>query len=398
MTNVTESVYLINGARTPIGSFLGQFQSITAPTLGSLAIQATLEKSGVAANQINEVIMGCVLPAGQGQAPARQAMIKAGIPTHVGATTINKVCGSGLKAVMFAANQVRCEQSDFIVAGGMESMSQAPFYQKEIRSGNKMGHVSLLDGMILDGLWDPYNNFHMGNAAEMCVQKYQFSREAQDEYASQSYKRALDTLSASGFKEEIVAVPVPQRKGDPLLVDGDEQPLKGDISKLSTLRPAFQKEGGTITAGNASSINDGAAAILVASESAVKANHLKPMAKILGYTTFSQEPAWFTTAPVGAIQKVLKNLNLSLDDIDLFEINEAFAVVVMAAQEELKIPLEKINVRGGAIALGHPIGASGARILVTLLHSLKHLDKKLGLATLCIGGGEAVAMVVERCD
>ncbi|MBY0402933.1 MAG: thiolase family protein [Cyanobacteria bacterium] len=395
---MTESVYLINGARTPIGSFLGQFQSISAPILGSLAIQATLEKSGVAANQINEVIMGCVLPAGQGQAPARQAMIKAGIPTHVGATTINKVCGSGLKAVMYAANQVRCEQSDFIVAGGMESMSQAPFYQKEIRSGNKMGHVSLLDGMILDGLWDPYNNFHMGNAAEMCVQKYQFSREAQDEYASQSYKRALDTLSASGFKEEIVAVPVPQRKGDPLLVDGDEQPLKGDISKLSTLRPAFQKEGGTITAGNASSINDGAAAVLVASESAVKAHHLNPMAKILGYATFSQDPAWFTTAPVGAIQKVLKNLNLSLDDIDLFEINEAFAVVVMAAQEELKIPLEKINVRGGAIALGHPIGASGARILVTLLHSLKHLDKKLGLATLCIGGGEAVAMVVERCD
>lgn len=395
---MNQPVYIVGAARTPIGSYLGQFGSIPAPALGSVAIKAALDRAGVQPETVNEVIMGCVLPAGQGQAPARQAMIKAGVPTSVGAITINKVCGSGLKSVMMATSEIQTGEADIVVAGGMESMSQAPYYSKEMRTGSRMGHVNLLDGMIYDGLWDPYNDFHMGNAAEMCVAKYEFTREAQDEFATGSYKRSLESISAGGFKDEIVPVPVPQRKGEPQLVDSDEQPLKGDITKLASLRPAFQKDGGTVTAGNASSLNDGAAAVVVASEAAVKRHQLKPLAKILGSATHSQDPAWYTTAPVGAIQKVLKKLNLSVDDIDLFEVNEAFAVVPMAAIKELGLPPERVNVRGGAISLGHPIGASGARLLVTLIYALKQMNKKRGLVTLCIGGGEAVAVVVECCD
>jgi acetyl-CoA C-acetyltransferase len=394
---VSTPIYLVSAARTPIGSFLGQFAALPAHQLGSVAISAVLQRAGLAPELVSEVIMGCVLPAGQGQAPARQAMIKAGIPNSAGAMTINKVCGSGLKAVMLAAAEIQCQDQEIIVAGGMESMSQAPYYQKDLRTGARMGHQQLLDGMIYDGLWDPYNDFHMGNAAELCVEKYRFTREAQDDYAKTSYERALGTIQAGLFKEEVAPVSVPQRKGDPLVIDTDEQPFKGDTGKLASLKAAFKKEGGTVTAGNASSINDGAAALIVASETAVKRHNLTPVARIVGSATHSQDPAWFTTAPVGAIQKVLAKLNLTANDIDLFEINEAFAVVVMAAMQELNLPLEKVNVHGGAISLGHPIGASGARTLVTLLHALKERQKRLGLVTLCIGGGEAVAMVVERC-
>lgn len=393
---MSSSVYIASAARTPIGTFMGQLSGIAAPELGSIAIKAALEKAGVPADALDEVIMGCVLPAGQGQAPARQAMIKAGVPQSVGAMTINKVCGSGLKAVMLASNTIRAGEAHLVMAGGMENMSQTPFYQKEMRNGARMGHQSLLDGMIYDGLWDPYNNFHMGNAAELCVSKYSFSREAQDEFAATSYKRAMESIASGGFKDEIIPVSIPQRKGDPLVMDTDEGPLKGDITKLSTLRPAFQKDGGSITAGNASSLNDGAAALVVASEEAVQKYNLKPLARIKGSATFSQDPAWFTTAPVGAIQRVLDKLNMKAGDIDLYEINEAFAVVTMAAMRDLAIPHDKVNVRGGAISLGHPIGASGARILTTLLYTMQQTDKATGLATLCIGGGEAVALVVER--
>jgi acetyl-CoA C-acetyltransferase len=395
---VSKAVYLVNGVRTPIGSFLGKLSTVPAPVLGSIALKEVLNRSGVAPDVVDEVIMGCVLAAAQGQAPARQAMIKAGIPTHVGAMTINKVCGSGLKAVMLARAEILTGDADLVLAGGMESMSQTPYYvPKEIRTGTRMGHQTMLDAMLYDGLWDPYNDFHMGNAAEQCVQKYQFTREAQDEYATRSYQRALDTIESGGFKAEIAPVPVPQRKGDPVMISEDEEPFKSDLAKLSSLRPAFQRDGGTVTAGNASTINDGAAALLVASEEAVQKFNLKPMAKILGTATFSQDPAWFTTAPVGAIQKVLDKLNLSTNDIDLYEINEAFAVVAMAAIHDLNLPIDKVNVRGGAISLGHPIGSSGARLMVTLLHALKDQHKQRGLATLCIGGGEAVAVVVERC-
>lgn len=387
-------VFIVAGARTPIGSFLGSLSSLSASELGATAIQGVLKRSGVKPEAINEVIMGCVLPAGVGQAPARQAARKAGIPDSVGAMTINKVCGSGLKAVMLGSAYIKSGEAEVVLAGGMESMSNAPYYVKNMRTGSKMGNQELVDSMIADGLWDPYDNVHMGNCAEKCVSKYNFSREAQDEFAATSYTRSQAAIKDGLFKPEIEPVSIPQRKGDPLVVDTDEEPGRGKIDKLKDLRPAFDKAG-SVTAGNASSINDGAAALVLASEKAVKDQGLKPVAKILGYATHSQEPVWFTTAPVGAIEKVLKELSLSVNDIDLFEINEAFAAVTMAAEHDLKIPREKINVRGGAVSLGHPIGASGARILVTLLHALKDTGKKRGLATLCIGGGEAVALVVE---
>lgn len=388
------SVYIVGAKRTPIGSFQGTLADVASPTLGSVAIAGVLAQTGVKPEAINEVIMGCVLPAAVGQAPARQAMKKAGIPDSVGALTINKVCGSGLKAVMLGSASIKAGEADLVMAGGMESMSQAPYYLKEARNGFRMGHQQALDGMIYDGLWDPYNDVHMGNCAEQCVTKYGFSREAQDEYAALSYQRAQDAVKNGLFKNEISPVSIPQRKGDPVIVDTDEEPGRGKPDKLSGLRPAFEKTG-TITAGNASSINDGAAAVLLASENAVKTHGLKPMAKVLGYATHSQDPVWFTTAPVGAIQAVLKKLNLTIEDIDLFEVNEAFAAVTMAAETELKIPRDKLNIRGGAVALGHPIGGSGARLLVTLIHALQDTGKKRGLATLCIGGGEAVALVVE---
>jgi acetyl-CoA C-acetyltransferase len=390
-----KEVFIVQGARTPIGSFLGGLSSVSAPDLGSTAIQGVLKRSGVAPEAIDEVILGCVLSAAIGQAPARQAMRKAGIPDSTGALTINKVCGSGMKAVMLAAAGLKVGEQDLVIAGGMESMSNVPHYIKGMRNGVKMGNQQLVDGMIYDGLWDPYNDLHMGNCAEQCVTQYQLTREAQDDFARQSYLKAQKAIESGAFIPEIEPVSIPQRKGEPKWVEQDEEPFKGDPEKLSSLRPAFDKAG-SITAGNASTINDGAAVLLLASEQAVKRYHLKPVAKILASATHSQEPVWFTTAPVGAMQKALQNAQLSVDDIDLFEVNEAFAAVAMVAQRELKIPAEKLNVRGGAVALGHPIGASGARLLVTLIHALKDADKKRGMASLCIGGGEATAMIVER--
>ncbi len=389
-----KDIYIVAGARTPIGSFLGELSSLTAPELGATAIQGVLKRSGIAPEAIDEVIMGCVLPAGLGQAPARQASRKAGLPDSASALTLNKVCGSGMKAVMVGAAEIKAGDYDVVLAGGMESMSQAPHYLKGIRSGVKMGNQQLIDGMIHDGLWDPYNDLHMGNCAEQCVEKYTLSREAQDVYAKQSYDRAQKAVKDGAFKAEIEPVSISQRKGDPKIVETDEEPFKGDPEKLGGLRPAFDKAG-SITAGNASTINDGAAALLLASEEAVKKYNLKPLAKIIGSATHSQDPVWFTTAPVGAIQKVLSKTGLSVGDIDLFEVNEAFSAVAMVAQQDLNIPIDKFNVRGGAVAMGHPIGASGARLLVTLIYALKDLGKKRGLASLCIGGGEATAMIVE---
>lgn len=395
MTDMRKDIYIVAGARTPIGSFLGELSSLSAPELGAAAIQGVLKRSGVPPEAIDEVIMGCVLSGGVGQAPARQALRKAGIPDSAGAVTINKVCGSGMKAVMIGMAEILMGDYDLVVAGGMESMSQAPFYVKGMRTGTRMGNQQLIDGMIHDGLWDPYNDLHMGNCAEQCVTKYQLTREAQDQYAKESYLRARQASESGAFKAEIEPVSIPQRKGDPKIVDTDEEPFKGDPEKLASLKAAFQREGGTITAGNASTINDGAAALLLASEEAVKQHNLKPIARIVGAATHSQDPVWFTTAPVGAIQKVLGRTGLGVEDIDLYEVNEAFAAVAMVAQQDLMIPMDKFNVRGGAVAIGHPIGASGARLLVTLIHALKDMGKKRGLASLCIGGGEATAMIVE---
>jgi acetyl-CoA C-acetyltransferase len=389
-----KEIYIAAAARTPIGSFLGELSGLGAAELGSTAIQGVLKRSGIPPEAIDEVIMGCVLSAGVGQAPARQAMRKAGIPDSTGALTLNKVCGSGMKAVMIGAAEITAGDYELVIAGGMESMSQAPHYVKGMRNGVKMGHQQLIDGMIYDGLWDPYNDQHMGNCAEECATKYNMSREAQDAYARESYVRARKASKDGLFKREIEPVAIPQRKGDAKLVDTDEEPFKGDPDKLSDLRAAFVKTG-TITAGNASTLNDGAAALLLASGEAVKKHQLKPVAKILSSATHSQDPLWFTTAPIGAMQKVLGKLNLTVADIDLFEINEAFAAVAMAAQQELNIPADKLNVRGGAVALGHPIGSSGARLLVTLIHSLQDLGLRRGMASLCIGGGEATAMVIE---
>lgn len=391
---IVTDVFIVQGARTPIGSFLGALSSLSAPDLGSVAIQGVLQRSGVPTEAIEEVVLGCVLSAGVGQAPARQALRKAGLPDSVGALTINKVCGSGMKAVMLAAASIKAGEAQLVIAGGMESMSNTPHYLNGLRNGVKMGHQQMIDGMIHDGLWDPYNNLHMGNCAEQCVSKYQLTREAQDEFAKQSYLKAQQAVQSGVFKAEIEPVSIPQRKGDPKVVDSDEEPFKGDPEKLAGLRPAFDKSG-AITAGNASTLNDGAAALLLASEAAVKTHQLKPVAKIVASATHSQEPVWFTTAPVGAMQKALKKANLSVLDIDLFEVNEAFAAVAMVAQQELNIPADRLNIHGGAVALGHPIGASGARILVTLIHALQQQGKKRGMASLCIGGGEATAMIVE---
>lgn len=391
---IVTDIFIVDGARTPIGSFLGELSGVSAPDLGSAAIQGVLKRSGVKPEAIDEVIMGCVLPAGIGQAPARQAMRKAGIPDSTGAVTLNKVCGSGMKAVMVARSEIVAGDYDLVIAGGMESMSQAPHYVKGMRGGVKMGHQQMLDSMIYDGLWDPYGDMHMGNCAEQCVTRYNLTREEQDAYAKRSYERARKAVNDGAFRNEIEPVAIPQRKGDPKVVDTDEEPFKGDPDKLGGLRPAFDKAG-SITAGNASTINDGAAALLLASEAAVQKHGLKPKARIVGSATHSQEPLWFTTAPVGAMRKVLEKTGLGVGDIDLFEVNEAFAAVAMVAQKELNIPDDKFNVRGGAVAIGHPIGASGARLLVTLMHALADGGKKRGLASLCIGGGEAVAMIIE---
>jgi acetyl-CoA C-acetyltransferase len=388
------AVYIVGAARTPIGSYLGALSSLPAPRLGAIAIRAAVERAGMAPDDIGEVFMGNVLSAGIGQAPARQAAIYGGIPQTVPATTVSKVCGSGLQAVVFGTKTVLLGDASVVVAGGMESMSNVPYYLREARAGYRMGDGKLVDGMIFDGLWDPYNDFHMGNAGELCAKEYGLTREAQDAFATESYRRALAALQSGAFSAEIAAVPVPQRKGDPLLVSEDEEPARGDPSKFGKLKPAFTKDG-TITAANASSINDGAAALVLASEQAVRERELTPLARIVGYGSAAQAPEWFTTAPAAAIAITLEKLGLKAADIDLWEINEAFSCVPMAVSKLAGVDPERVNVHGGAVALGHPIGASGARILTTLVYALRARRARRGLATLCIGGGEAVAVVVE---
>jgi acetyl-CoA C-acetyltransferase len=389
-------VYVVSAARTPIGSFLGALASVPAPRLGATAIKSALERAAVAPAQIGAVFMGNVLSAGIGQAPARQAAIYAGVPHSVPATTVSKVCGSGLEAVVFGTKTLLLGDAELVVAGGMESMSNVPYYLREARSGYRMGDAKLVDGMIFDGLWDPYNDFHMGQAGELCAKEYGLTRELQDEFARQSYALASAAQKSGAFAREIAPVSIAQKKGDPLLVSEDEEPGRGDPSKFDKLRPAFAKDG-TITAANASSINDGAAALVLATEAAVKTHNLTPLARIVGYGSAAQAPEWFTTAPALAIESTLKKLSLSVKDIDLWEINEAFSCVTLACTKLAGIDPTKVNVHGGAVALGHPIGASGARILVTLLGALQEAKAQRGLATLCIGGGEAVAVVVERC-
>jgi acetyl-CoA C-acetyltransferase len=388
-------VYIVSATRTPIGAFQGALSPLTAPQLGAAAIKAALERSRVAPDQVGEVFMGNVLSAAIGQAPARQAMIFAGIPDKVPATTVGKVCGSGMQAVIFGAKTIALGDEQIVVTGGMESMSNVPYYLPQARSGYRMGHGKLVDGMIHDGLWDPYGDFHMGNAGDRCARELSFSREQQDDFAKESFRRALSAQKEGLFKAEMVAVSVPQKRGDPVTVDLDEGPPAGKPEKFATLKPAFSKDG-TITAANASSINDGASALVLASEEAVKAHKLDPIARIVGYGGAAQAPEWFTTAPSKAIENTTKKLGLSTKDIDLYEINEAFAVVTMAVTKQAGLDPAQVNVRGGAVALGHPIGASGARILTTLLFAMKDTGKKRGLATLCIGGGEALAVVVER--
>lgn len=389
-----KDIVILGAARTPIGSFQGTLSSLPAPRLGAVAIKAALEGAGVAADQIQQVIMGNVLQAGVGQAPARQAGIYAGIPVSAGAVTVNKVCGSGMKAVMYAANDIRCDEYDVAIAGGMESMSNAPYALPQARSGYRMGNGKMIDLMIHDGLWDPYGDKHMGNCAELCVAKYKFTREEQDDFSRESYRRAQDAIKDGKFKKEIAIVEIEGRKGKSMVMD-DEEPFAAPLEKMGTLKPAFQKDGGTVTAANASKINDGAAALVVASAEYAQKHGIQPLARIVAQATAAHEPEWFTTAPAKAIDLALQRAGMTVADIDLFEINEAFAAVAMAAMKDANIPHDKLNVYGGAVALGHPIGASGARILVSLIHALKGRGLKRGLAAICIGGGEAGAMIVE---
>ncbi|RMH70292.1 MAG: acetyl-CoA C-acetyltransferase [Gemmatimonadetes bacterium] len=388
-------VVIVSAVRTPIGAFNGALSSLSATQLGAVAVKAAVERAGIAADIVDEVIMGNVLQGGVGQAPARQAALFAGLPEKVECTTVNKVCGSGLKAVMLAAQAIALGDADVIVAGGMESMSNAPYFLKKARTGYRMGNDQIYDLMIHDGLWDVYNDFHMGNAGEVCASECGFSREDQDEYAIESYKRAQHAINEGWFDAEIVPVEVPQRKGDPVVVSKDEDPFNTNFEKIPKLRPAFKKEG-TVTAANAPSVNDGAAAVVVMSAEKAAELGITPLVRIVSHASAAQAPVWFTTAPEKAIRKALEKGNLTTDDIDLYEINEAFAVVALANNQKLGLDASKVNVHGGAVALGHPIGASGARILVTLIHAMNKYGKKRGVASLCLGGGGATAMVVER--
>jgi len=386
-------VVIVGAKRTAIGSLLGQFTGVPTPTLGTVAIKGALEHAGVAADQVDEIIMGCVLPAGLGQAPARQASLGAGVPASAGCTTINKVCGSGMKAIMQAHDAIKAGSSNVVVAGGMESMTNAPHLLNNSRTGTKFGSTEMLDHMAWDGLTNPYDKQAMGVFGESCVIKYGFTREEQDAFAAESVRRAQAAVQSGAFKSEIVPVTVAGRKGD-TVIDTDEQPGRCDVSKIAALKPAFKKDG-TITAASSSSINDGAAAtVLMSAEEAAKRG-LKPLARIVAHATHSQAPEWFTTAPVTAIDNVLKKAGWSVADVDLFEVNEAFACVAMAPMKDLGISHDKLNVNGGACALGHPIGASGARLVVTLIHALLQRGGKRGVAALCIGGGEATAVAIE---
>ncbi len=392
---MARDVVIVGAARTPIGSFLGTLSSLTAPQLGAIAIKAALERAGVDPGKVEEVWMGNVLQAGQGQAPGRQASIGAGIPDTVPTNTLNKMCGSGLKTVISAAQAIALGDADVIVAGGMESMSNAPYLSLNMRSGARMGNVEMKDHMILDGLWDVYNQQHMGMCAEACAADFKISRSAQDEFALESTNRAIRAQKEGQFKAEIVPVPVPQKKGDPVLVADDEGPKNARPDKIATLKPVFKKDG-TVTAANASSINDGGAALVLMSAERAKAEGKTVLARITGYATAARKPVEFTIAPADAIKKLFERTKITANDVDLWEINEAFAVVALANNQILKLDPSKVNIRGGATSLGHPIGASGARVLVTLLQALKDTGKKRGVASLCIGGGEGIALMVER--
>jgi acetyl-CoA C-acetyltransferase len=390
---MASEAFIVAGVRTPIGSLGGALSTVAATDLGATSIRAALERVRLPGDEVDEVIMGNVVGAGLGQNPARQSAIKAGLPVSVGAATINKVCGSGLKAVMLASDSIRLGYSHVIVAGGMENMSLAPYLLPQARQGYRMGNGVLVDSMIHDGLWDVYGDKHMGIYGDQCAAKYGFTKQAQDDFAVRSYTRARKATAEGVFDDEVVPVEIKGKKGS-TFVGEDEEPARFNEDKLRALRPAFSSDG-TVTAGNASSINDGAAALVVVSDARVASLRLKPWARIVGAATFSREPEWFTLAPIGALKRLMDKVNWSVKDVDLFEINEAFAAVTMAAEKDLNLPAEKVNIYGGAVALGHPIGCSGARILVTLLNGLKRTGGKRGIACLCIGGGEAVALAVE---
>ena len=390
---MSNPIAILSAMRTPMGGMMGSLSSLSASDLGGVAISSAISKSGLNASDIDEVLMGSVLTAGQGQAPARQAALAAGLPVSTSCTTVNKVCGSAMKSIMLGGNALRSGQTSVVVAGGMESMSGAPYLLPQARQGYRFGHAQMLDHMQYDGLQDAYQGVAMGNFAETCASKYQFSREMQDAFAIESLSRAKQAIEKGYFANEVAPVTLSTRRGD-VVVDTDEQPGNAKPEKIPQLRPAFQKDG-SVTAANASSISDGAAALTLMMSDEAEARGLKPIALIHGYDESAQEPEWFTTAPVTAVQNTLKRVGWSIDEVDLWEINEAFAVVAMAAMHELSIPHSKLNVHGGACALGHPIGASGARILVTLIHAMQRRGDKKGMASLCIGGGEATAMAIE---
>ncbi len=388
-------VFIVSGCRTPIGSLTGSISSIPTPRLGATVVTEAMKRAGLQADQIDEVIMGNVLAAGLGQAPARQAALFAGLPQSVECLTINKMCGSGLKSVMLGAQAIKNEDASVVVAGGMESMSNAPYLLDKARTGYRLGHGKVIDSMIIDGLWDVYNDYHMGNAAELCAKDCSIPRDLQDEYAVMSYKRAQTAQQEGWFTKEIIPVEIKGRKGDTTVVDTDEEPNNVKFEKIPQLKPVFQKDG-TVTAANASTINDGAAALAIMSGKKVQELSTKPVARIVAQASHAKAPEWFTTAPADVIEKVLKKAGMKKKDIGLFEINEAFAVVSLAVNKIAGLDPEKVNIHGGAVALGHPIGASGARILVTLLHAMERKDVQYGIAAICIGGGEASAVIVER--
>ena len=392
---VRKEAVIVSAARTPMGSFSGIFSGVPATKLGSIAIAEALKRIGLPGNRVDEVYMGCVLSAGLGQAPARQASIGAGIPHSVGATTVNKVCGSSIMTVIMANQAIGMGEARIVVAGGMENMTRAPYLLEKARQGYRLGHGELTDSLIKDGLWDVYNNFHMGAGGEMCAAKYKLTRTEVDDFALESYRRARAAMASGAFKPEIAPVEVPQRKGPVLMVAEDEEPNRVDLAKMRSLKPAFQ-ESGILTVGNSPSCNDGAAALVVMAEDEAETLGYASMGRIVGYAGAAVAPEWFTIAPIEAIKRLLKLMGFSVADIDLFEINEAFSAVSLAVNRELGLDAAKVNVNGGAVALGHPIGATGARILTTLVHAMEARGSRRGIASLCIGGGEALAIMVER--
>lgn len=394
---MAKDVVIVEALRTPLGSFQGAFSNVPAPKLSATLVQEILKRHPqIKPDNVDQFIMGSVLQGGVGQAPGRQACIHGGLSTSTPVQTINKVCGSGMMTIISGYQMIQSRDAEIVFAGGQENMTMAPYFLPQGRAGFRMGPTVCNDMMVYDGLWDPYNNMHMGMFAEKCAEKYEYSRETQDNFAKQSFERAIAATKNGWFKPEIVPVPVPQRKGDPIMVDEDEGPKGYNPDKMPALKPAFKKDGGTVTAANASSINDGSAMLVLMSREKAEALGFKIRARLTGYAFHAHEPEWFTTAPVHAMEKLYKKLGLKPEDIDLYEINEAFAVVTLRAMDVFNLSADKVNVHGGAVSLGHPIGCSGARIMVTLLHAMERLDKKVGMASICIGGGEALAMSIER--